>query len=121
MFSWNFFSDVSHRLYTLPLVYFLLSKVCSSNHLHCLLCISIALNSPGAIIYFVALRMMSTNNTKNKPTRTSSGLSRSFSATLNTVAFEWYVPWNILRDNTDLTYVYPEGNYSCKISDIFIN
>ncbi|CAC5357267.1 unnamed protein product [Mytilus coruscus] len=37
-----------------------------------------------------------------------SQLPRSSSATRNTVAFDWCVPWNILRDTPDLTHVQPE-------------
>jgi hypothetical protein len=48
----------------------------------------------------------------NIPARTSPWLTRSsFGTTRNRVANDICVPWKILRDTPDLSYVQPEGNY----------
>jgi hypothetical protein len=56
----------------------------------------------------------------NIPARTSPGLTRSSLATTrNRVAYDICVPRKILRDNPDLSYVQPEGNYYFKTSDSY--
>jgi len=56
----------------------------------------------------------------NIPARTSHGLPRSsFATTPNRVTNDICVPWKIIRDTPDFSYVQPEGNYYFKTSDSY--